>query len=124
MAQAKIFEDSLERNVAFYRDTLIQIQCHNYNWGFEKVPHVVKCHFDENQIFDSKSSFFREIYNFSSVVIFAHFIYLVILCLICLFSKFQEIVNLYYICVLRKLLIIRRNNPACSSKLKLHSKGM
>ena len=41
MAQAKIFEDSLERNIAFYRDTLIQIQCHNYNWEFEKVPHVV-----------------------------------------------------------------------------------
>ena len=41
MAQAKISEDSLERNVAFYRDTLIQIQCHNYNWEFEKVPHVV-----------------------------------------------------------------------------------
>ena len=41
MAQARIFEDSLERNIAFYRDTLIQIQCHNYNWEFEKVPHVV-----------------------------------------------------------------------------------
>ena len=41
MAQAKIFEDSLERNVAFYRDTLIQIQCHNYNWDFEKIPHTV-----------------------------------------------------------------------------------
>ena len=41
MAQAKIFEDSLERNVAFYRDTLIQIQCHNYNWEFKKVPYVV-----------------------------------------------------------------------------------
>ena len=41
MAQAIIFEDSLERNIAFYRDTLIQIQCHNYNWEFEKVPHVV-----------------------------------------------------------------------------------
>ena len=41
MAQAKVFEDSLERNIAFYRDTLIQIQCHNYNWEFEKVPHVV-----------------------------------------------------------------------------------
>ena len=41
MAQAKVFEDSLERNIAFYRDTLIQIQCHNYKWEFEKVPHVV-----------------------------------------------------------------------------------
>ena len=41
MAQAKVLEDSLERNIAFYRDTLIQIQCHNYNWEFEKVPHVV-----------------------------------------------------------------------------------
>ena len=41
MAQAKIFEGSLERNVAFHRDTLTQIQCHNYNWEFEKVPHVI-----------------------------------------------------------------------------------
>ena len=31
----------LERNIAYFKDTLIQIQCHNYNWEHEKVPHVV-----------------------------------------------------------------------------------
>ena len=41
MAQAKILEDAFERNVAFYRGSLIQIQYHNYNWDYEKVPHVV-----------------------------------------------------------------------------------
>ena len=41
MAQAKIDEDLFEMNVALYRDSLIQIQCHNFNWDHEKIPHVV-----------------------------------------------------------------------------------
>ena len=41
MATAKMNEDLLERNIAYFKDTLLQIQCHNYNWEYEKVPHVV-----------------------------------------------------------------------------------
>ena len=31
----------LERNIAYFKDTLLQIQCHNFNWEYEKVPRVV-----------------------------------------------------------------------------------
>ena len=31
----------LERNIAYFKDTLLQIQCHNYNWEYEKIPRVV-----------------------------------------------------------------------------------
>ena len=31
----------LERNTAYFKDTLLQIQCHNFNWEYEKVPRVV-----------------------------------------------------------------------------------
>ena len=41
MATAKIDEELLERNIAYFKDTLLQIQCHNYNWEYEKIPHVV-----------------------------------------------------------------------------------
>ena len=41
MATAMINEDLLERNIVYFKDTLLQIQCHNYNWEYEKVPHVV-----------------------------------------------------------------------------------
>ena len=43
MATAKVDLDTheLERNVAYFRDTLIQVQCHKFNWDFEKVPHVI-----------------------------------------------------------------------------------
>ena len=41
MATAKLDDELLERNIAYYRDTLLQIQCHNYNWEYEKIPHVV-----------------------------------------------------------------------------------
>ena len=41
MAEAKIDSDLLERNVAYYRNSLFQIQCHNFNWDYEKIPHVV-----------------------------------------------------------------------------------
>ena len=41
MAEAKIDSDLPERNVAYYRDSLIQIQCHNFKWDYEKIPHVV-----------------------------------------------------------------------------------
>ena len=41
MATAKVDEELLERNIACFKDTLLQIQCYNYNWEYEKVPHVV-----------------------------------------------------------------------------------
>ena len=41
MATAKVDEKLLERNIVYFRDTLSQIQCYNYNWEYEKVPHVV-----------------------------------------------------------------------------------
>ena len=31
----------LERNIAYFKDTLLQIQCHNFNWEYQKVPRVV-----------------------------------------------------------------------------------
>ena len=31
----------LERNTAHFKDTLLQIQCHNFNWEYEKVPRIV-----------------------------------------------------------------------------------
>ena len=31
----------LERNIAYFKDTILQIQCHNYNWEYEMIPHVV-----------------------------------------------------------------------------------
>ena len=41
------------------------------------------------------------------------------------FLSFRKLIfrNVIFV-ILRKLLIIRRNEPACSSNLKLHSKGM
>ena len=41
MAIAKVDEDLLERNLAYFKDTLLQMQFHNYNWEYEKIPHVV-----------------------------------------------------------------------------------
>ena len=41
MATAKVDEELLERNIAYFKDTLLQIQYHNYNWEYEKVPHVI-----------------------------------------------------------------------------------
>ena len=41
MATAKVDEELLERNITYFRDTLLQRQCHNYNWEYEEVPHVV-----------------------------------------------------------------------------------
>ena len=83
---------------------------------------TLKCHFEdfeENLIFDSKTLIAR-------IVIFFSCCYFE-----CLFSKFQEISGNWFsgmwfviFVILRKLLIIRRNEPACSSNLKLHSKGM
>ena len=40
MATAMMNEDLLERNIAYFKDTLLQIQCHNYNWEYQKVPHA------------------------------------------------------------------------------------
>ena len=31
----------LERNIVYFKDTPLQIQCHNFNWEYEKVPRVV-----------------------------------------------------------------------------------
>ena len=31
----------LERNFAYFKDTLLQIQCHNFNWEYEKNPRAV-----------------------------------------------------------------------------------
>ena len=44
MATANVDESLsllLERNIAYFKDTLLQIQCHNCNWVYEKVPRVV-----------------------------------------------------------------------------------
>ena len=41
MATANIDEGLLERNIAYFKKTLLQIQCHNFNWEYEKVPRVV-----------------------------------------------------------------------------------
>ena len=44
MATANVDESSsllLERNIAYFKDTLLQIQCHNFNWEYQKVPRVV-----------------------------------------------------------------------------------
>ena len=41
MATANIGEGLLERNIAYFKNTLLQIQCHNFNWEYEKVPRVV-----------------------------------------------------------------------------------
>ena len=41
MVTAKVDEDLLERNIAYFKDTLLQIPCHNYNWEYEKIPHIV-----------------------------------------------------------------------------------
>ena len=41
MATAKVEEDLLERNIAYFKDTPLQIQCHNHNWEYEKVPYVI-----------------------------------------------------------------------------------
>ena len=43
MATANVDESPsllLERNIAYFKDTLLQIQCHNFNWEYEKVPRV------------------------------------------------------------------------------------
>ena len=44
MATANVDESPsllLERNIAYFKDTLLQIQCHNFNWEYEKVQRVV-----------------------------------------------------------------------------------
>ena len=44
MATANVDESPsllLERNIAYFKDTLLQIQCHNFNWEYEKVPRIV-----------------------------------------------------------------------------------
>ena len=41
MATANIDEGLLERNISCFKDTLLQIQCHSFNWEYEKVPRVV-----------------------------------------------------------------------------------
>ena len=44
MATANVDESPpllLEMNIAYFKDTLLQIQCHNFNWEYEKVPRVV-----------------------------------------------------------------------------------
>ena len=44
MATANVDESPsllLERNIAYFKDTLPQIQCHNFNWEYQKVPRVV-----------------------------------------------------------------------------------
>ena len=44
MATANVDESPsllLERNIAYFKDTLLQIQCHNFNWEYQKVPRVV-----------------------------------------------------------------------------------
>ena len=44
MATANVDESPsllLEKNIAYFKDTLLQIQCHNCNWEYEKVPRVV-----------------------------------------------------------------------------------
>ena len=44
MATANIDESPsllLERNIAYFKDTLLQIQCHDFNWEYKKIPRVV-----------------------------------------------------------------------------------
>ena len=44
MATANVNESPsllLERNITYFKDTLLQIQFHNFNWEYEKVPRVV-----------------------------------------------------------------------------------
>ena len=44
MATANVDESPsllLERNIAYFKDTLLQIQCHNFNWKYEKIQRVV-----------------------------------------------------------------------------------
>ena len=44
MATANVDESPsllLERNIAYFKDTLLQIQCHNLYWEYEKVPRIV-----------------------------------------------------------------------------------
>ena len=44
MATANVDESPsllLERNIAYFKDTLLQIQCHNFNWEYQKVPRIV-----------------------------------------------------------------------------------
>ena len=31
----------LEKNIAYFKDTLLQIQCHNFNWEYQKIPRIV-----------------------------------------------------------------------------------
>ena len=44
MATANIEESPsllLEKNIAYFKDTLLQIQCHNFNWEYQKIPRIV-----------------------------------------------------------------------------------
>ena len=41
MATANIDEGLLERNIAYFKNTLLQIQCHSFNWKYKKNPRVV-----------------------------------------------------------------------------------
>ena len=44
MATANVDESPsllLERNTAYFKDAHLQIQCHNFNWEYEKVPRIV-----------------------------------------------------------------------------------
>ena len=41
MATAMMNGDLLARKFAYFKDTLLQIQCHNYNLEYEKVPHAI-----------------------------------------------------------------------------------
>ena len=44
MATANIEESPsllLEKNIAYFKDTHLQIQCHNFNWEYQKIPRIV-----------------------------------------------------------------------------------
>ena len=43
MATANIEESPslLLENIAYFKDTLLQIQCHNFNWEYQKIPRIV-----------------------------------------------------------------------------------
>ena len=44
MATANVDESPsllIERNIAYFKDTLLLIQCHSFNWEYEKVPRVL-----------------------------------------------------------------------------------
>ena len=44
MATANVDESPsllLEKNIAYFKDTLLQIQCHNFNWEYKKIPRIV-----------------------------------------------------------------------------------